>query len=121
MSLFDKLETAANDIILDADFMNAGQYRFDPGEDHVNDGFNNEYKRGQAYLRACRIAISKGSGESTATPTVHIGTVNQTDVAIGDLFAVVNHRNQIRKYTVTAFKPTERHTLLDLAEVRDAA
>lgn len=121
MSYFSDLENTAYEILINADVMNAGQYRFDPGENNVNDGFNNEYKRGEAYLRACRIAIARGTGESTANNTTHIGTVNQTDVAIGDVFAVVNPRNQIRKYTVTAFKPTEQHTLLDLAEVRDVA
>lgn len=120
MSLFDKLETAANDIILANDFMNAGQYRLAPSEEgSANDGFHSELKRQPTFMRACRIAIAKGSPESTANTTTYMGTVNQTDVRIGDTFEVVTPRNQIRHFVVTAFRPTEEHTLVDLNEVRD--
>ncbi len=119
MSVFDDMEDAALELLITADMQNGGLYRFEAAtEDEANDGFNDEYSRGQAYLRPIRIAIARGG--STVTQADYLGTTDDTDVQTNDVIVVVNHRGKQRNYVVAGFQTAKNKTLLDLNEVRDA-
>jgi hypothetical protein len=113
MSVFDDLETAANDIIIANDFKNGGLYRLAPNTGA--DGFNGEYEYEPQFLREIRIAIAKGNTEFNSK---YIGTTTDKDVQTNDVIQIVDPRGKLKRYVVTQFTPTNEHTLLDLDEAR---
>lgn len=110
MSLFDDIQTAALDAIVDFDVQRFGLYRYVDDTNH--DGFNGELQRQSTYLRDIQASIARSADD-------WIGTTTATDIQQGDVLETVNARGKIRRYTVTAFEPTENHTLLTLSEVRN--
>ena len=120
MSVFDELESAAANIIVQSDFENALLYRYVVGggdETPVNDGFNAEYQHEEIASRPIKVAISKGVGASNLS-TEYIGTTPSVDVQVNDVIEIVNERNVRRRYVVRAFNPVRDHTYLELDEVR---
>lgn len=110
MSLFDDIQTAALDSIVDFDVQRFGLYRYIDSSD--NDGFNGELKQQSTYLRDIDASIARSADD-------WIGTTTATDIQQGDVLETVNARGKIRRYAVTAFEPTNDHTLLTLSEVRN--
>lgn len=112
MALFDELESAAADIIIENDLKNALLYRYESGG---GDGFNADYSLEEASSRPIRIAISRGQ---TTNRSEYIGTTTTKDIQTNDVVEIVNERNVTRRYVVTGFTPVRDHTYLELDEVR---
>jgi len=112
MALFDELESAAADIIVDNDLKNALIYRYESGG---GDGFNADYSLEEAASRPIKIAISRGQ---TTNQSEYIGTTPSVDVQVNDVIEYVNERGVTRRYIVTGFTPVRNHTYLELDEVR---
>ena len=110
MSMFDDIQTAALDSIVDFDVQRFALYRYD--ENPSNDGFSGELKSTETYLRDINASIARSADD-------WIGTTTATDIQQGDVLETVNARGKIRRYAVTAFEPTNDHTLLTLSEVRN--
>jgi len=113
MSVFDDLETAANDIIIANDFQNGGLYRL--VSDSSQDGFNEEYQYEPQFIREIRVAIAKGQTEFNSK---YIGTTTDKQIIVNDVIQIVDARGKLKRYVVTQFTPTNEHTLLDLDEAR---
>lgn len=110
MSLFDEIQTAALDSIVDFDVQRFALYRY--VNETAHDGFNGELKQQTSYVRDIEASIARSADD-------WIGTTTATDIQQGDILETVNARGKIRRYTVTAFEPTENHTLLTLSEARN--
>lgn len=108
MSYFDRLESAANDVIIDNDFQNVRVISLKSGN---GDGFNEEFEHDETAGRPAKMAISQSAD-------AYIGTTRDTEIEMGDLIVYVNHRNERRTLTVTAFEPTRDHTLVTMQEAR---
>lgn len=110
MSLFEEIENAALDHIIDGDFRDVALYRLVPNGD--NDGFNQELKREPQYVKQIQMSIAESND-------AWIGTTRDTTIEVGDTIEWVNARNDIRRWTVTGFEPTNDHTLTIMQRVRD--
>ena len=113
MAIFDELEKAAANIIIENDLENGALYRYT--SDAQNDGFNKEYALQAAYLRPIRVSIARGA---TTNQSEYIGTTDDVDVQTNDVIEIVNERGLRRRYVVTGFEPVRDHTYLELDEVR---
>ena len=109
MSLFDDLETAANNILIEQDWQNAFLYLYAGG----SDGFNTEVTHSATYSKAINIAISRGQ---TTNGSEYIGTTDETNIQQGDIIEVVDARFEKQRYIVKGYEPTEEHTLLEMEE-----
>lgn len=124
MSLFDQLETAANDLIIAGDYKRAALYRNMPGGGTEaspaapNDGFNADYKLEPVYLRQIGVAMSQAP---SPRGSLYIGTTRDTDIRDNDVIEIINPSLQRDRYIVQGHKRTEEHTLLELIEVADGA
>ena len=110
MSLFEEIENAALDHIIDGDFRDVGVYRLNSNSD--NDGFNAELEREASYVKQIQMAIAESND-------AWIGTTRDTTLEVGDTIEWVNARDDIRRWTITGFEPTTNHTLAIMQKVRD--
>lgn len=110
MSMFDDIQTAALDAIVDFDVQRFALYRY--VDDTAHDGFNGELRQQTTYVRDIEASIARSADD-------WIGTTTATDIQQGDILETVNARGKKRRYAITAFEPTENHTLLTLSEARN--
>jgi hypothetical protein len=116
MPIFDDIQNQALDMLVDFDLENGALYRYSPGTNGENDGFNKEFAHNAVYLKQIKLSIARGT---TTNGSEYIGTTRETDIAVGDIIEIVNPRGKKRRWTVQGFEPTEQHTLLELDEVRN--
>jgi hypothetical protein len=114
VSYFDDLQKAALELLENADYENVALFRYD--DTTPSDGIHSELKRERAHSKNIRVAFARGN---TIANVEWIGTTEETDIQIGDLFSYIDDRNERQQYTVINFQPVDGHTLLDLAEVND--
>jgi hypothetical protein len=88
MSLFDEIQTAALDSIVDFDVQRFALYRYVDDSDH--DGFNGELQRQSTYMRDIDASIARSADD-------WIGTTTATDIQQGDVLEMVNPRGKIRR------------------------
>lgn len=110
MSIFNELETAANDHIITGDNRECALFRLNAGSDGKNDGFHKELEHHLEYDRQITVAISRAANG-------FIGTTRDTDIRVNDVIQWIDARNEVVRWTVTAFEPTDEHTLLTMEGV----